>query len=188
MADQVRALFGEIPDNVADFSFASQTVQAEALKFFIERFRSTKWRRTGIIWWNVIDGWPQLSDAIVDYYFVKKRAYDVVKRSQAPLCLVLRESVDGVHELVACNDTRRDLPLAFSVRDVESGEIEVQGQGLAAGDAVTVMGTVPAQAGLLRAFLIEWTTPQGPGQNHYFAGPPPLPLARVRSWLQLVGL
>ena len=188
MANQVQALFGEIPDNVADFSFASQTVQAEALKFFIERFRSTKWRRTGIIWWNVIDGWPQLSDAIVDYYFVKKQAYEVVKRSQTPLCLVLREPVDGVHELVACNDTRRDLPLSFSVRDVETDEIAAHGQALAAGDAVTVVGTVPAQAGLLRAFLIEWTTPQGPGQNHYFAGPPPLPLARVRSWLRLVGL
>ena len=29
------------------------------------------WRRTGIIWWNVIDGWPQISDAVMDWYGCK---------------------------------------------------------------------------------------------------------------------
>ncbi len=188
MASQVRALFGEVPGNLADYAFASQVAQAEALKFFIERFRAGKWRRTGIIWWNVIDGWPQLSDAIVDYYFTKKRAYDVVKRSQAPLCLVLREPAGGAHEIVACNDTRADLPLSFSVLDLDTAEVVAQGEGVAAADAVTVLGTVPAPVGLTRALLIEWTAPIGPGRNHYLAGSPPLSLSRVRSWLERAGL
>ena len=41
-----------------DFIFASQVSQAEAKKFFIERLRIGKGRRTGILWWNLRDGWP----------------------------------------------------------------------------------------------------------------------------------
>ena len=36
----------------------------------------------GIIWWNLLDGWPQCSDAIVDYFLRKKFAYSVIKCSQ----------------------------------------------------------------------------------------------------------
>ena len=67
MASQVRLLFGSVPDILDDFAAASQASQAETLKFFVELFRAAKWRRTGIIWWNMADGWPQFSDAVVDY-------------------------------------------------------------------------------------------------------------------------
>lgn len=53
---------------------ASQIAQAEALKFLIERVRIMKWYTGGIIWWNVIDGWPQFSDAIVYGGWLKKIA------------------------------------------------------------------------------------------------------------------
>ncbi len=68
MARQVRELFGFIPEDLDTFAYASQVSQAEAFKFFIEMFRSAKWRRTGIIWWNLLDGWPQISDAVVYLY------------------------------------------------------------------------------------------------------------------------
>ena len=80
MADQVKILFGREPEDLETFSRLSQIVQAEAKKFFVERTRIKKWRRTGIIWWNMLDGWPQISDAVVDYYFVKKRAFDYIRR------------------------------------------------------------------------------------------------------------
>ena len=60
-------LFGAVPDDLETFALASQITQAEAKKFFIESTRLRKWRTSGILWWNVIDGWPQFSDAIVDY-------------------------------------------------------------------------------------------------------------------------
>ncbi|MBM3494205.1 MAG: glycoside hydrolase family 2, partial [Armatimonadetes bacterium] len=47
MAKQVRVLFGAVPDGLEDFAYASQCSQAEAMKFFVEMFRSQKWRRTG---------------------------------------------------------------------------------------------------------------------------------------------
>jgi beta-mannosidase len=85
MTNQIREMFGTVPDNLEDYAFASQCVQAEAKKYFIELFRTMKWRRTGILWWNLIDGWPQFSDAVVDYYFEKKLAFDFHQaRAAAP--------------------------------------------------------------------------------------------------------
>ncbi len=50
MHDQVNLFFGEEPTDLDRFYQLSQIVQAEAKKFFIERTRLKKWRRTGIIW------------------------------------------------------------------------------------------------------------------------------------------
>ena len=104
MEGQEKTLFGRDFDDLETFSLASQLSQAEADKFFIERFRSQKWRRTGLIWWNLIDGWPQLSDAVVDYYYNKKIAYAYIKNSQQAICLMLTEPENNRLELVGANE------------------------------------------------------------------------------------
>lgn len=75
MTKQIKELFGEVPKDLDTFILASQSVQAEAKKFFIESWRIKKGDRSGILWWNLRDGWPIVSDAIVDYYNRKKLAY-----------------------------------------------------------------------------------------------------------------
>ncbi len=125
MWNQVVTLFGEGSIALSDlehFSRASQISQAEAKKYFIERFRLTKWRRTGIIWWNLIDGWPQISDAVVDYYGDKKLAYYYIKQSQKPVQMMFDEHCDGKLNLYAVNDTREDKTLAYTVEN-DCGEI-----------------------------------------------------------------
>src|SRR5690606_4639738 len=84
MANQIREYFGDVPDTLETFAVASQIVQAEAKKYFIESTRQRKWRTSGILWWNLIDGWPQFSVAVVDYYFGKKLAYWYIRRVQRP--------------------------------------------------------------------------------------------------------
>jgi beta-mannosidase len=91
MAKQVKELFDLIPEGLEDFVLASQISQAEAKGFFVELFR-VQAHRSGIIWWNLIDGWPQFSDAVVDYYFHKKLAYYYLRQSQQPLLLSFSES------------------------------------------------------------------------------------------------
>ena len=59
-------------------------MQAEALKFFIERHRRSE-KCTGLIWWNIKDCWPQTTDSIVDYYGAKKFAWHYVAVCQQPL-------------------------------------------------------------------------------------------------------
>ncbi len=187
-ANQIRELFGTIPGNLEDFAFASQASQAEAKKFFIEFFRASKWRRTGIIWWNLMDGWPQISDAVVDYYFDKKLAYHAIKRCQQAVCLMFREAAGWFQDLVAVNDLRDDSEVRYTVRDAETGEVLLEGQGVAKADAVTVLGQVPYSAAVKRCYLIEWDGPDGKGVNHYVAGNPPFDLAAYKKWMRAVAL
>ena len=85
MDKQIRDLFGKSPQNLEDFSLESQICQAEALKFFIETARMNHPRQSGILWWNLIDNWPQFSDAVIDYYMTKKLAFYYIRRVQQPL-------------------------------------------------------------------------------------------------------
>jgi beta-mannosidase len=187
MSTQVKELFGNVPDTVEDFVFASQAAQAEAKKFFIEFFRSGKWRRTGILWWNLLDGWPQLSDAVVDYYWRRKMAFDFICRAQQPLLLVLREPAGRKQELVACNDTRDDVIVTYVVRDVAADEVVAEGQGTAAGDAVTELTRIAYDEKIQRFYLLEWQTPDGSGRSHYLAGKPPFDLEEYRTWIGDIG-
>lgn len=184
MAKQVRVLFGEVPETLEEFAYASQCSQAEAKKFFIEMFRSQKWRRTGIIWWNLLDGWPQFSDAVVDYYFRPKRAYSVIRRCQKPLIMVLREPVDDYQELVVCNDTRTTPRLRFRVSDLDTGAMLVEGEEIAGADVVTVVAEVPCEPERRRLLLIEWEGDGFSGWNHYLAGPPPFDLGWYRRHME----
>ena len=188
MAKQVRELFGTVPDNLDDFAFASQASQAEAMKFFIEMFRTGKWRRTGIIWWNLMDGWPQFSDAVVDYYFRRKLAYDFIKRAQQPLLLALREPHNWQQDLVACNDTRSDLDVAYRVTDADTGEVVAEGIGSASADSVSLLARIPWSAALKRFYLIEWNAGSYAGTNHYLLGSPPFNLDTYRRWIHKAGL
>ncbi len=188
MYKQVRELFGIEPRNLDEFAFASQVAQAEAKKFFVELFRTAKWRRTGILWWNILDGWPQLSDAVVDYYWDKKLAYHFLKAVQQPLCLMLREPSSWGQDLVAANDRREDLVVNYKVRELGGGKVVAEGQGTAKGDATTVLGRVPFFAGEKKFYLIEWTAGGQAGRNHYLAGHPPFDLEQYRGWLREYGM
>jgi beta-mannosidase len=184
MTRQILEFFGVQPGNLDDYSLWSQFVQAEALKFFIEVFRAGKWRRTGIIWWNLCDGWPQFSDAVVDYYFEKKVAFEVIRRVQQPLTLVVKEPFDWRHEIVACNDRRHDLMISYSVRDATSNDVLVSGRKVVKADAVTLLDSIPARAAEKKFLLLEWESQDGPGRNHYLAGSPPFDPAKYQAWFQ----
>lgn len=188
MVRHVRSLFGAVPDTLDAFAFASQSAQAEALKFFIEMFRLGKWRRTGILWWNLLDGWPQVSDAVVDYYLRKKRAFEIIRRSQARLCVIAREPAHDMQEFAVVNDTRDDLSVDFVVRDVDTDEILLGASATAVADAVTPLGRTRARADIQRCLTIGWQSLLGSGQNHYVAGRPPFSLEQYRSWMVKLGM
>ncbi len=173
MANQIKVLFGEEPQTLERFSMMSQASQAEAMKFFVERFRSAKWKRTGIIWWNLLDGWPQFSDAVVDYYYARKLAYHVIRRSSAPLCLMFREPKDGILTLIGANETREDATITWRVTDLADGWT-TQGTATLTANLATVVCSVPApRDNALHFFLMEWQTESARGKNYYVAGKVP---------------
>ena len=169
MTEQVKTLFGKMPDGLDAFARQSQISQAEAKKYFIERFRLSKWRRTGIIWWNLIDGWPQISDAVVDWYTTKKLAYYYIKRSQQALCMMFDEPENGMLELYAVNDLTVDKKIHYTVRNITDDKLVCTGEATVAADSsvrVTKI-RVPDHASFLH---ISWTDENGNvGENHFMS-------------------
>lgn len=184
MASQVEVLFGEKPDSLERFSLMSQCSQAEAVKFFIERFRSTKWRRTGLIWWNLIDCWPQFSDAVVDYYYNKKKAYDYIKRSQQPLALMMREPENGNIALVGVNEFLTAKDIEYKVTDLSKRCIVAKGNSRIIPNSVTELENLVFDEKEVHFYLIEWKIDEKNHKNHYISGKPPYSFEKYINWIE----
>jgi beta-mannosidase len=178
MTKQVRELFCEIPDNLDDFSIASQISQAEAFKYFIELFRTAKWRKTGIVWWNLVDAWPQFSDAVVDYYGVKKLAFAYIKRSQAPLCLMFGEPKDWALPLFVSNDTGKSMQIQYKVSDIESKTQLCASECFVEANSARKIWETPYSMSEKRMYLIEWSAFGEAFINHYLSGQPSFDLQK----------
>ena len=166
MSRQVERIFGEIPTDLNRYALESQISQAEAKKYFIERFRISKWRRTGILWWNLIDGWPQISDAIVDHYGVKKLAYSYIKRSQQPFVMMIDEPKNGILTLYAANDMQTAQTVRYQLKDLSNGTTVLTGEFVADANTSVPIAKFPETKGAF--YLIQW---EGNviGKNHYQA-------------------
>ncbi len=182
MAKQAGLLFGQAPDNLDDFIMASQISQAEALKFFIERWRSGKWRRTGMLWWNLRDGWPVISDAVVDYYNRRKLAYRYIRQSQQDVCGMIQEDIGGRHDLVMINDLLQPVTGQVVVQGLHDGETLLDQPFSLPANAATIVGHLTG-ATVPEMWKITWQSSSGDGWNHYLAGPRPYVLHQYAAWL-----
>ncbi len=180
MGRQIRVLFDAVPDNLADYAYASQCVQAEAYKFWIEMFRLGRPHRTGILWWNLLDGWPQFSDAVVDYYFTPKRAFHAIRRVQNPLCLIARESPLGGLEITVSSLLRESVALNCRIVDCSSQREVFCGVVAAAPDTLTPVVTLPAEH--KPVFLAMcWRAGDQSGENHALWASRPVSLTWYRE-------
>lgn len=166
--DQVVTLFGKAEKNLPDFVRQSQISQAEAKKYFIEKFRIGKWKRTGIIWWNLLDGWPQVSDAVIDYYYNRKLAYHYIKRSQQPVCLMFDEPENGKCRLMAVNDTPYDKQLDYTVRRFSDNMVVLSGTCIVPADGIMQPDSLAIAENEKEFYYIEWSVDGVICRNHYF--------------------
>lgn len=184
MHNQVLQYFGEIPKDFDDYTLASQVSQAEADKFFIERIRARKPKTGGVIWWNLLDGWPQMSDAVVDYYFEKKLAYDYIKRSQAPFCIMAKEIEDWKIQIVAENDTLEEKCVTYEVCDIDTNEVLLSGECVIGKNSFKNLGNIAVMYSEKRMLLIKWTQNGKFGFNHYTCGMPAFSFEKYKTWLK----
>lgn len=191
MARQVKTLFNHEPDNLDDFALMSQISQAEAKKYFIERFRITRGRRNGIIWWNLLDGWPQISDAVVDYYFTKKLAYHYIKRSQAPVLLAFDEPENETRlTLYGINDTIRDVRVSYKITNMTDGKLIAESTGYLTAEKSSSLITIDIEKDEKKFYLIEWEiVGEGiKGKNHFFTNIIDIDFEEYKKSLEVSGM
>lgn len=186
VSDQIIQLFGEIPENYDDFVLASQISQAEAMKYFVERMRINRPEKSGILWWNLVDGWPHVSDAVVDYYFEKKLAYDYIKQSQQAFCIMMDEIRNWNSRIVASNNTSERIEGRVKVSDGETGEVLFEKSFSVSENCSEALGEIKLYYSEQKLFIIDWEVNGRIYFNHYISGKVPMSLENYKKWLEII--
>ena len=132
--------------------------------------------------------YPQISDAIVDYYFVKKLAYSYIKRSQALFSIIADEIECWQLPIYACNDTLRARCGRLTVKDATDGSVIHECDFNAAPNASTLITRIPVYYSDRRILILEWEADGERGFNHYLCANPPISLEDYRAAIEKYGL
>jgi beta-mannosidase len=86
------------PSDFNAFIYASQLLQAEAVKYGVEHFRRNRGRCMGALYWQLNDCWPAASWSSIDYFGRWKALHYFAKRFFAPLLLSCEENSTETQE------------------------------------------------------------------------------------------
>ncbi len=102
------------PKDFEQFVYASQLLQADAIRYGVEHFRRNRGRCMGAVVWQLNDIWPVASWASIDYYGRWKALHYAERRMFAPIMISCEEHGE-IDERPYCI-TERIHPLATSIR------------------------------------------------------------------------
>ncbi len=80
------------PNDFSSFIYASQLLQADAMRFAVEHLRRNRGRCMGTLYWQLNDIWPVASWSSIDYYGRFKALHYVAKRFYEPVMISCRET------------------------------------------------------------------------------------------------
>ena len=130
----------------------------------------------------MIDCWPQISDAVVDWYYTKKLAFDVIARIQVPVCVMLDELEAWSHRVILGNDSREGGTVQYRLIDADTNETLLEGERESPANENIELGEIHVFAGQQRMILIEWTYGGKRYTNHYMTGFPSFRAEDARRW------
>lgn len=173
----VQARFGRdfTVDQWRDYALAINIICGDVFKDAIEYSRSLKGRKTGVLWWSLMDMWPMLFNySVVDYDMRKKMPYYWIRQSQQPFCLMaVRHEVSGPAALYAANDTMQRQTGEYVVRELtpDGGQCEAfRGRFDLSPNGGGLIQQLPESGVAL--WLIEWAANGRTGRNHFVTGEP----------------
>jgi beta-mannosidase len=80
------------PRDFGTLLYASQLLQAEAIRYGVEHYRRHRGRCMGTLYWQLNDIWPVASWASIDYYGRYKALQYVAKRFYSPVLISCKET------------------------------------------------------------------------------------------------
>lgn len=80
------------PNSFGTLLYASQLLQAEAIRYGVEHLRRNRGRCMGTLYWQLNDIWPVASWASIDYYGRWKALHYVAKRFYNPIMISCKET------------------------------------------------------------------------------------------------
>ena len=128
------------PKDFAHLLYASQLLQADAIRYGVEHFRRFRGRCMGTVVWQLNDIWPTASWASVDYYgrwkalhYAEKKMFAPVmvsceetgEVSERPFCIAQPAPIEKSARLHVANETMEDIRgnVTWSLRNPDSSII-----------------------------------------------------------------
>jgi len=174
------------PGKLAELRTATNIMVADLFKFAIESSRIRKWRKTGVIWWSLLDMWPMMFNfSVVDYHFRKKLPYYWIRQSQQPLCLMAEDGGDNSFSLFAVNDTLRKQSGTMRLYGVDADGKETvyqEREFRAEANASTRIEEKVVPPSTHGLGIIEWEVEHRKYYNHFMIGTPPFSFAEYSFW------
>lgn len=169
----VQRSFGSLPDNFARTVEASQIIHAEAMKSFVEKFRVQRGRCGGLMLWNLLDGWPECTEALIDYYFERKKAYHYVKQAQQELCMILPEPASWRAAPVMVNDRSSSASGSWEVMDLEDDKVLCSGKYSVGGNSSAALMWYDHPPKAMQMVMLKWDDGNKTYYNHALIGNAP---------------
>ena len=196
LSGEVKGLFTEMPKDLDNFVLATQIAQAEADKFFVERSRVRKGDpsgpvkfgdRWGVLVFSLQAGWPMINFTVVDYYNVKRLAYDYLQESMRDVQAICGEAENGQHPVIIVNDTLKPAHGSVTVTCLGEATPLLQTDFTIGANGKATVGSIP-EPKEARMWKIEWKLDDGPKyQSHYLAYHSHIQLKDYVGWMKELG-
>lgn len=172
-----------------DYVLAVNVICAEVFKGVIEYSRVSRWSKTGVIWWSLMDMWPMLFNySVMDYEYNRKLAYYWIRQSQQEFALMgVRKEIDWELSICAANDT-----LFSQVAEYSITAYDEKGNGRIIATGICEQG--PNSSELIQRiaepknpelWIIKWNNKGSKYTNHVFTGR--APFETVKLWVKMIG-
>ncbi len=120
------------PTEFGTLLYATQMLQAEAIKYGVEHWRRNRGRCMGAIYWQLNDCWPVASWSSMDYYGRWKALHYYAKRFFAPLMISCHEEGTTTQEpninAEFVNDIEKSIRLNVANETMEDKQVAVKWQ------------------------------------------------------------
>lgn len=132
------------PEKLENFVYASQLLQADAIRYGVEHMRRFRGRCMGAVYWQVNDCWPGISWSSLDYFGRWKALHYSAKKFYAPILLSLHnEDFETVFNISNETLNRFKGKLKIYVKDRDFNEIyseekKVLVESLSSSDIATI--------------------------------------------------
>lgn len=139
----------------------------DLFKSTIESWRIQKYRRTGIIWWSLMDMWTMgFNYSVADCNFKPKLPFHFIRLAQQPLLLAGKDPVNpgDAPELHVMNDTGEDQQGSYTIKS-SSGEVIATGSFNIPKNGKLLLGQINVQPS--DYCFIEWNATSESGRSFY---------------------
>ena len=142
--------------DIHEFIEKTQSYQAKMLKFYIETFRRHKFDPiNGCLLFHFKDCLPAVTDSIIDYYYGKKKAYEIVKKSYSPIHIMMEwpespaVSIENGCKVYAVNDYKHpcNCIVEWRVTNTDGIKEEKRSKIQLRNHSAQIVGVIKAQKG-----------------------------------------